>query len=208
MRAKKIAPVTAASIPLILSAAGALAGEPQFQTPTTDRAQETQSLLAQAASAVRAGAPGTTGRYISNLWVFPTAEKDTVFAQYVVTTDPSFSKVAAPEQHLELLKLQGARVVEQHDLIRAASDSELHAQQSSDRRDWSASIANGHTTSTTERSVTSVGSPASPHWSAAIGNGQVSGAGTQHVQAATHASGSHAPNAHWTSKIGSARATA
>jgi len=201
----KIATV-AASIPLILGAAGAFAGDSQFQIPTTDRAQQTRPLLARAAHAVYAEGPRTGEGKISNLWLFPTAEEDTVFAQYVVTTDPSTSKVAASDKHLELLRMRGDRIVEQRDLTRATDDSALSAQQVSVERDWSASIGNGHTTSTTQTLATSAGSPASPHWSASIGTGRVSDDSGRHVQVATNVPGSLTARAHWTSKIGTAHA--
>jgi hypothetical protein len=200
----KIAVVAAASAPLILSAAGAFASEPQFRTPSTDRARETQSLLARAAQAVNASAPRTGEEHISNLWLYPTADEDMVFAQYVVTTNKA--SVAASQQHFELLKMKGDRIVEQRDLTRAGDDSALPAKRSSDVRDWSASIGNGHTTSTTVTSATSEGTPASPHWSASIGTGQVTDDSTRRLQVASNLPPSHAPGAHWTSKIGTAHA--
>jgi hypothetical protein len=202
----KFAIVAAASAPLILSAAGALAGEPLFCTPTTDRAQQTQMLLGRAAHALNPGAPRTGGHHISNLWLFPTADQDTVFAQYIVTTNQPSSKVAASEEHLELLRMKGDRIVERRDLTRNTDDSTLRAKRSSGERDWSASIGSGHTPSTTGTSVTANGSPASPHWSASIATGQVSTDSTQHLQVGTNVPGSQAPRAHWTSKIGTARA--
>src|SRR5579859_7655803 len=78
---------------LILVATGALASESHFMTPTTDRAQQTQQLLSSAANAVNAG-----NQPVSDLWVFPTAESDTVFAQYTVKSHSSASKAATSEQ--------------------------------------------------------------------------------------------------------------
>jgi hypothetical protein len=133
----RIAVIAAASAPLILSAAGAFASEPQFRTPATDRAQETQSLLARAARAINASASRPGEEHVSNLWLYPTADADTVFAQYVVTTNKT--SVADSQQHFELLKIQGDRIVEQHDLIRAGDDGASDAKRSSDVRDSSAS---------------------------------------------------------------------
>ena len=123
----KIAIFAAASAPLILSAAGAFAGEPEFRTPTTDRAQQTQPLLARAAHAVNAAASRAGEGQISNLWLFPTADEDTVFAQYIVTSNQLSSKAAASEEHLEVLRMKGDRIVEQRDLIRAVDHSALRA---------------------------------------------------------------------------------
>jgi hypothetical protein len=121
----KIATITAVSVPLILSAAGALAGDLQFQTPTTDRAQQTQTLLGRAAHAVNAGATRAGEVHISNLWVFPTADENTVFAQYTVTTNRS--NAAASEEHLELLRMKGDRIVEQRDLTHATGSQTASA---------------------------------------------------------------------------------
>jgi hypothetical protein len=119
----KIAAV-AASIPLMLTAAGAFAGD--FQTPTTERAQQTQVLLNQAAHAIYDKSTATDR--ISSLWVFPTGDDHTVFAQYVVTTKDTSSKVPTSEVHLEILKIQGDQVVEEHDLTRITNDRTLNAQ--------------------------------------------------------------------------------
>src|SRR3569832_1892516 len=81
----KTASMPAASIALILGAAGAFASEPDFRTPTAARAQEAQPVLARAAHAVNAGVPHAG--YVSNLWIYPTAYEDVVFVQYVVTTN-------------------------------------------------------------------------------------------------------------------------
>jgi hypothetical protein len=102
--------------------------------------------------------------------------------------------------------LDGDRIVEQRDLMHGAEDSAWRAEQSNGGRDWSASLGNGHTTSTTQTSATSVGSPASAHWSASIGTGQVRDESTQRRQIASKVLESQAPRAHWTSKIGTARA--
>jgi hypothetical protein len=117
--------VFAASIPLLLSAAGASGGELQFKTPTTERAEQTRPLLSRAAHAVHEKVSRTAGSRISNVWIFPTGDEHTVFAQYIVTTPQAASKLAASEVHLELLKMQGDRVIEARDLTRIAADSAL-----------------------------------------------------------------------------------
>jgi len=196
--------VLAASVPLMLSAAGAFASD--FQTPTTDRAQQMQPLLSRAAHAVRERVASTGGEGISNLWLYPTADDHTVFAQYVVTSERTSSKDTA-QVHLEILQVQGDRVVEERDLTRIGDDSALRTQQASGGRDWSASIGNGHTTSSTpEASAPSVGSPASAHWSASIGTGQARDESAQRLEVTGNATGSNVAHAHWTSKIGTAHA--
>jgi hypothetical protein len=192
--------VLAASVPLLLSAAGAFGGEPQYQTPTTDRAQQMQPLLSRAAHAVQ----DKMSEHVSDLWVFPTADDHTVFAQYTVTAKETSSEAPTSRVHLELLKIEGDRVVEERDLTRVRDDRALNAQRANGGRDWSASIGTGHATST-ETPVVSTGSPASAHWSALIGSGRVSDQSTQPRQAAGNAD-SQVAQAHWTSKIGTARA--
>jgi hypothetical protein len=197
--------VFAASVPLLLSAAGAFGGEVHFQTPATDRAQQMRPLLSRAAQAVHDKVSRTAADHISNLWLFPTGDEHTVFAQYTVNTKDTSSALESSQVHLEVLSMQGDRVVEQRDLTRAADDNALRAQHTGGGRDWSASIGNGHATSI-ETSTLSAGSPASAHWSALIGSGHVSDDSIQRHQVAGIATESHAPQAHWTSKIGSARA--
>lgn len=200
--------ILSASVPLMLSVAGAFGGELQFQAPTTDRAQQTQPLLSRAAQAVHDKVARTADDRISNLWVFPTGDEHAVFAQYIVTTKQTSSKAAEAQVHLELLQIEGDRVVEERDLTHIGGDSALLAQQATGGRDWSAAIGNGHTTSSTsETSARSVGSPAaSAHWTALIGSGHGSDESTQHVKVAGNVTGSQPASAHWTSKIGTARA--
>jgi hypothetical protein len=105
---------TQIALALVLTAAAAFAGETQFHTPTTDRAQQSQQLLSNAAHAVNEG-----NRQVSDLWVFPTADRDTVFAQYVVTSQGGSAEGSTGERHLEVLKLKDGRIVSRDDLTRA-----------------------------------------------------------------------------------------
>jgi hypothetical protein len=199
--------VLSASVPLMLSVAGAFGSELHFQTPTTDRAQQTQPLLSRAAQAVHDKLAGRGADRISDLWLFPTGDEHAIFAQYTVTTKQTSSKATAAQVHLELLQMEGDRVVDERDLTHIGDDNALHAQQASGGRDWSAAIGNGHTTSSTaQTSAQSAGSPASAHWSALIGSGHSSDESTQRVKVAGNVTGSQAARAHWTSKIGTARA--
>jgi len=102
------------ALALALTAAAAFAGETRFHAPSTDRAQQTQQLLNSAAHAVSDG-----NRQVADLWVFPTADQDTVFAQYVVTAKGGSAEGSTGERHLEVLKLKGGRIVSRDDLTRA-----------------------------------------------------------------------------------------
>lgn len=117
----------AASVPLLLIAAGASAGDLQFQTPTTARAQEMQPLLNRAAHALQDKVGVTAGGGISNLWLFPTGDDHTVFAQYTVTGEKT-----SPQVHLEILQIKDDRIVAERDLTRSADDGALSAQQDGD----------------------------------------------------------------------------
>ncbi len=114
-----IAVLTSASAALILGVAGAFASGSQYHTPSTDRARETQPLLARAAHAVNTSVGDA---HISNLWVYPTADESFVFAQYDVTA--SSAPGAASQRHFELLKMQGDRIVESRDLNGGGNDGE------------------------------------------------------------------------------------
>jgi hypothetical protein len=200
----RIGIVVAAAL-LSVGALEAVAGEPQFQAPSTERAREAQPLLTRTALALNAGAPLASGEHISKLWLFPTADADTVFAQYVVSGQTP-SKGATSQGHLELIKLSGDRIVEQHDLTRTADDSASYAKRSAGKLDETAFIGTGHATGTPVTSVTSHGSPASPHWSASIGNGHTSSDAIQLPEVVVNARAAAAPSAHWTSKIGTGHA--
>jgi len=54
-----------------------------------------------------------TGRaeHISNLWVFPTNEANTVFVQYSTTSDSVSTQGTSPAEHLSLLEMRGDRLV-------------------------------------------------------------------------------------------------
>jgi hypothetical protein len=202
----KIVDVVVAAALLGLGAAGAMAREPQFRAPDTDRARETQVVLAEAAQALNAQVLLTAGAHISNLWLFPTADEDMVFAQYVVSKERISSQLTGSQQHLELLKVSGNRIVEQLDLTHAATDSASLANQTGAGLDGTALIGTGHAMNNTVTSVTAHGSPASPHWSASIGTGHVSGDSVQPSAVPTNAWTLDAALPHWTSKIGTGHA--
>lgn len=111
-----------ASVPLVLAAAGASGSDLEYQTPTTNRAHETQSLLNVAGHAVQDRVAVASGGGVSNLWLFPTGDDHTVFAQYTV----------ASRVHLELLEIRDNRIVAERDLTRSVDENTLSAQQAED----------------------------------------------------------------------------
>jgi len=107
---------------LVLAAAGASGSDLEYQTPTTNRAHETQSLLNVAGHAVQDRVAVASGGGVSNLWLFPTGDDHTVFAQYTV----------ASRVHLELLEIRDNRIVAERDLTRSVDENTLSAQQAED----------------------------------------------------------------------------
>jgi hypothetical protein len=103
---------TKIALTLLLTATAAFASDSRFMTPTTERAQESQHLLSSAAHALFAD-----HQNVSDLWVYPTAESDIVFAQYVVSSKTA--KSSSAEQRLEVLKLKDGQIVDRHDLTHA-----------------------------------------------------------------------------------------
>lgn len=206
--------LTAASLPLLLSAPRASAGEVPFNVPVTASAQQARELLGRAAYAldaeVSARARADSDVRLSNLWLYPTNDVDTVFAHYTLTATDRASAGHSSAQHLAILTLRGNRIVSQQDLTAATAEGERTGEEvaarAPDARNWSATIGNGHTSNSSHLAlVPSEAAPASPHWSASIGTGQA-------VQDSAHAPSTSvaAPalaGAHWTSKIGTARAS-
>jgi hypothetical protein len=214
--------LVATAIPLLVTSLPLTAGELPFSAPATERANESAPLLHQTARALYnlpsgAALRSSSSKHISNLWLFPTADADTVFARYNLTSDDeatSYTPASATE-HLTVLTVRGNQILESRDLTSADAES---ASNEPARFHWSAAIGTGHAasatvanpkltnTGATNASATSSshGEPASPHWTARIGTGtaasttttpnarQPSSSGTQPVVAA----------AHWTSRIG------
>jgi hypothetical protein len=199
----KLSRLTLTAAPLLLGTAAAVAGELPFQSPTTERAAQTQVLLAQAARAITAGAGLPAGQRISDLWVFPTSDEDTVFAQYVVRTEGQKAGPAA-EPHLAVVRMSGTRIAEQRDLN--TDGRILQARQPAGSLDWTARIGTGHATDGASVPAAVTGTTAAPHWSALIGTGHPDGRGTQTNVAGAHGLDGTTAHAHWTSKFGTAHA--
>ena len=216
------AALAATAIPLLLTSLPLTAGELPFNAPATERAKESAPLLHQTARALydspSAAAPRTPGgKRISNLWLFPTADANTVFARYNLTSD---DQAASATEHLTVLTVRGNRIVESRELTSPPAEV---ASSEPARLHWSAAIGTGRAAraAVTDPKVTSSGETnsnatrssdgvsASPHWTAGIGAGraaasttsvpdteQPSSSGTRPVVAATH----------WTSRIGTGHA--
>ena len=187
MKTSRTAAATAV-IPLLLSSLTDSAGELPFSAPHTARAQENAQLLHQAAQALG----NLPDQHIANLWIFPTSDTNTVFAQYDVKGEGG-----ASTQHLTVLKVGGNQIVERTDLTDVRPSATPH---------WSASIGTGHAADTNAASA-SHGVPASPDWTARIGTGAAASSvnATQSQQSAPTQKSAVA-DAHWTSRIGTGHA--
>ena len=215
------AALVATAIPLILTSLPLTAGELPFNAPATARANESALLLHQTARALydlpsSTALRSSSGKHISNLWLFPTADADTVFARYNLTSDDA---AASATEHLTVLTVRGNQILESRELTSTTAES---ASNEPARLHWSAAIGTGHAASATVTSPkatsngateagatsSSHGVPASPHWTARIGTGtaastttpdakQPSSSGTEPAVAAVH----------WTSRIGTGHAS-
>jgi hypothetical protein len=177
------AALVATAIPLILASLPLTAGELPFNAPATERAKESAAVLHQTARALYDLPSATSnGQHISNLWLFPTADADTVFARYNLTSDEKVASgaTARATEHLTVLTVRGNRIVESRELTSA------HAELASNE-------------------------PARPHWSAAIGTGTAAASTTTVADAKgpspTAAQPAVTANTHWTSRIGTGRAS-
>jgi hypothetical protein len=169
------AALVATAIPLLLTSLPLTAGELPFNAPATERANETALLLHQAARALYDLPSGDalrsfSGKHISNLWLFPTADADTVFARYSLTSDDkAASDAAAPAtEHLTLLTVRGNRILESRDLTSARPESASN-ERARGRR--SAAIGTGHGPCATVTSPTSTSSGATNASATSSSNG-------------------------------------
>jgi len=196
------ATLAATAVPLLLASLPVAAGELPFNAPDTARAQESAQLLHQAARAL-GDLPTTAsqGQHISNLWIFPTADTDTVFAQYQV------GEGAASTRHLSVLKVSGDRILEQRELTDTRVYSASGDEHPSATPHWTASIGTGHAAST-DAPTPSHGVPASPNWTAQIGTGNAASnaTATASKQPSLSTNKSAVADAHWTSRIGTGHA--
>jgi hypothetical protein len=205
---KSPAAIVATAIPLILTSLRVTAGELPFNAPATEQARESAPLLHETARALHDSSSEASVRLfgdkqISNLWLFPTADAHTVFAQYNLTSNEKGTSGAAgtATEHLAVLTVAGNRVIESYELTSPASES---VSKHSANLDRSAAIGTGYAAHA-DVTNSSHGVPASPHWTASIGTGTAatsitavrdakrpSSSGTQQIVAEPH----------WTSRIG------
>ena len=202
------AALVATAVPLLLASLPLTAGELPFRAPDTARAQETVQLLHQAARAL-GDQPATASLaprdgHISNLWLFPTADADTVFAQYELASN---QEGGASTKHLTVLKVRGNRILEQKELTDARAYSASDDATPSASPHWSALIGTGHAAST-EATTPAHGVPATADWTARIGTGTAASSvsATQSNQPSSSNKRSVTADAHWTSKIGTGHA--
>jgi hypothetical protein len=203
------ATLAATAIPLLLTSLPLTAGELPFNAPDTARAQENAQLLHQAARAL-GDLPATStlaarDRHISKLWIFPTADADTVFAQYELSSN---EEGGASTKHLTVLQVRGDRILEQRELTDARAYSVSDDERPSATLHWSASIGTGHVFGT-DATTSSHGVPANAHWTSRIGTGAAASSvsATESKQPSSSKSQSSVADAHWTSKIGTGHAT-
>ena len=191
------ATLVAAAVPLLLASLPLTAGELPFHAPDTARAQETVQLLHQAARAL-GDQPAASN--LSDLWIFPTDDADTVFAQYELSSN---EEGGGSTQHLTVLKVRGNRILEQTDLTdpRAYSASDEGAPSATPH--WSALIGTGHASST-DATTSAHGVPGTPNWTARIGTGTAASSvgATEGHQPSSSTNRSATADAHWTSRIG------
>lgn len=192
------APLAATAIPLLLTSLPLAAGELPFNAPTTARAQESAQLLHDAARAL-GDLPTARDQHIANLWIFPTANADTVVAQYDLVSN---QEGPASASHLTVLTLRDNRIVERTELPDSRRD-ERSATTATPH--WSALIGTGHAAST-EATTSSHGVPATPDWTARIGTGAAASSVVETQQQPSSNKQSAVADAHWTSKIGTGHA--
>jgi hypothetical protein len=100
----------AATVLLTLGAGSAAAAEPVVNTPAIAQSAANADLIQRASKAVRDYLPAP----ISNLWVFPTGERNTVFVRYTVETT----------EHLLLVEMKDAQITTLRDFTTPAATAE------------------------------------------------------------------------------------
>jgi hypothetical protein len=104
---RPISSVLAAALLLGLGAHNSFAAEPVVNTPATVESVANADLIQRASKAVRDSLPAP----LSDLWVFPTGEMNTVFVRYTVATT----------EHLLLVEMQGTQITTLRDFTTPAT---------------------------------------------------------------------------------------
>ncbi len=211
------AALVATAIPLLLTSLRVTAGELPFNAPLTEQAKERAPLLHSTAQALHDSSSAATlrllgGQQIANLWLFPTADANTVFARYTLTSNREADAIEPATEHLTVLTVRENRVVDFRELTSAATEL---VSKERPRLDWTAAIGTGDAARAglTHLEKTSVSSdrtsayhvaPPALHWTASIGTGAAAASTTATVRDTKQPSTSQpaVAAAHWTSRIG------
>ena len=108
-----------AAIITLLAAASAvsLASTVETHVPSTALAARSSEIIDRA---VRALVALEGERHITRVWVFPTADANTVFVHYrTTTTDIDAHEPGPTIEHLVMLEMNGERIAKLHDLTDA-----------------------------------------------------------------------------------------
>jgi hypothetical protein len=197
--------LVATAIPLLLTSLRVTAGEVPFNAPMTESAQQSAPLLHQTARALHdSPSPAALrllgGKQISNLWLLPTADANTVFARYNLSNERT-------AEHLAVLTVRGNSIVASRELTSPSAElvSSDHA-----GLHWTAVIGTGDTArGGVIVPSSSNGVAALPHWTANIGTGTAANSATTAGEIKVpRASGTQpvAAAADWTSRIGTGHA--
>jgi hypothetical protein len=193
------AALVATAIPLLVTSLRVTAaGELPFNTPATEEARQSAPLLQQTARALH-----DADEAISNVWLFPTAEANVVFARYDVA--------GSALEHLVELTVNGNRIVESRELTSASAEL---VSNETPKLHWSALIGTGDAAraSPTQHKVASSSEtnvPPSPHWTANIGTGTAAASNTIATDTRQRPSSAAQPViavANWSSRIGTGHA--
>ena len=96
--------ILAAAVAFTLSASAAFAADVQVKVPSTPEAARAADLIARAEHALLTTA---SRERIQTLWIFPTAEAETVFVHYTTLVA---GEQGATSEHLAFVEMRGARI--------------------------------------------------------------------------------------------------
>jgi hypothetical protein len=106
--------ILAATVTLSLFAATAVAADVQVRVPSTPEAARAAELIARAEHALLSAA---SREQIQTLWIFPTAEAETVFVHYTTSVA---GEQGATSEHLAFVEMRGARIAKVTDFTTPA----------------------------------------------------------------------------------------
>jgi hypothetical protein len=94
-----------------MSASSSFAAQPiSVNTPAISQSQTHSDLITRSSNAVQdyVLAHSNSGAHLSNLWVFPTADANTVFVRYTLD--------GTSTEHLLMVEMDGTRIAQLRDL--------------------------------------------------------------------------------------------